>query len=322
MTTSSHCGMSLRLAPRNSGTSVCTASSWPGTIRFAYAIAGSMIGRPWMARAASTNAGWCRNGLDAVDAAPRCRTRTPPGSSSCARRAPTPVRPRPRGRRCAGSSTSASWRCARPRPMSVSMLLVLEVHPVATEAVAQRSTIASAEAASNSGSRTRRMRHRQRRRVAGALRASVRRSAPTGRGSPAVSDRAPRRRALADQQLAQLLSVAADDEAHVAVHDDLGRDLDLDVVTRHRFIPCSTRMLGSTHSNHVRSLRPVSRSFARAVAEWKRAWSVLVSIEGSTRSCVDVAPRATTRADPPIFVLHGFPTCSFDWRAVLPGAGP
>ena len=62
ITTRSHCGMSLRFAPRNSGTSVCTASSWPGTMRFAYAIAGSMIGRPWIARAASTNAGWCRNG--------------------------------------------------------------------------------------------------------------------------------------------------------------------------------------------------------------------------------------------------------------------
>ena len=44
--------------------------------------------------------------LDAVDAAPRCRTRTPRGSSSSAPRAPTPARRRPRGRRCAGSSSA------------------------------------------------------------------------------------------------------------------------------------------------------------------------------------------------------------------------
>ncbi len=63
ITTSSHCGMTLRLQPRNSGTSVCTASSWPGTIRFAKAMAGSTTGRSGkIARAASTNAWWCRNG--------------------------------------------------------------------------------------------------------------------------------------------------------------------------------------------------------------------------------------------------------------------
>ena len=55
--------MTLRLQPRNSGTSVCTASSWPGTIRLANTMAGSTTGRSGkIARAASTNASWCRNG--------------------------------------------------------------------------------------------------------------------------------------------------------------------------------------------------------------------------------------------------------------------
>ena len=50
MTTRSHCGTSFRLKPRNSGTSVWTASSWPGRKRLAYTIAGSTTGRPWIAR--------------------------------------------------------------------------------------------------------------------------------------------------------------------------------------------------------------------------------------------------------------------------------
>ena len=60
ITTSSHCGRFLRLTPRNSGTSVCTASSWPGSIRLAKAMAGSMTGRSNSLIAASTSAGLWR----------------------------------------------------------------------------------------------------------------------------------------------------------------------------------------------------------------------------------------------------------------------
>ena len=62
MTTRSHCGTVLRLTPRNSGTSVWTASSWPGTMRLAYAICGSITGRPWTVRAAAARRSEWRNG--------------------------------------------------------------------------------------------------------------------------------------------------------------------------------------------------------------------------------------------------------------------
>ena len=94
ITTSNHCGTSLRFAPRNSGTSVCTASSWPGTIRFAYTIAGSMTGRPWIGARGVDEGVVVQERLDAVDAARRCRTRTPRGSSSCGPRARRRVRRR------------------------------------------------------------------------------------------------------------------------------------------------------------------------------------------------------------------------------------
>ena len=67
ITTSSHWGRTLRLAPRNSGTSVWTASSWPGIIRLAKAIAGSTTGRPWTAIAPSTRARVVQERLDAAD---------------------------------------------------------------------------------------------------------------------------------------------------------------------------------------------------------------------------------------------------------------
>lgn len=55
---------------------------------------------------------------------------------------------------------------------------------------------------------------------------------------------------------------------------------------------------------------------ARAVAEWKARGRV-VPIEELDTFVLDVAPERDT-GRPPFFVLHGFPTCSFDWRAVLP----
>ena len=41
----------------------------------------------------------------------------------------------------------------------------------------------------------------------------------------------------------------------------------------------------------------------------------------ATRSSLDVAARHETAGCTPLFVLHGFPTCSFDWRSVLPALG-
>ena len=67
MTTSSHCGSTLRLAPRNSGTSVCTASSWPGIIRLAKAIAGSITGRPCTRDRAVDQRSVVQERLDAAD---------------------------------------------------------------------------------------------------------------------------------------------------------------------------------------------------------------------------------------------------------------
>ena len=75
-------------------------------------------------------------------------------------------------------------------------------------------------------------------------------------------------------------------------------------------------MWGRLTVNHVRSLRPVTEASARAVAEWKARGRV-VPIEELDTFVLDVAPERDT-GRPPFFVLHGFPTCSFDWRAVLP----
>jgi pimeloyl-ACP methyl ester carboxylesterase len=60
----------------------------------------------------------------------------------------------------------------------------------------------------------------------------------------------------------------------------------------------------------------VTDASARAVAEWKARGRVVPIAELDT-FVLDVAPERDT-GRPPFFVLHGFPTCSFDWRAVLP----
>ena len=60
----------------------------------------------------------------------------------------------------------------------------------------------------------------------------------------------------------------------------------------------------------------MTEASARAVAEWKARGRV-VPIEELDTFVLDVAPERDS-GRPPFFVLHGFPTCSFDWRAVLP----
>ena len=70
MATSSHCGCSLRFTPRNSGTSVCSASSWPGTMRLANTMAGSITGRPWIVPGRLDEALVVEERLDAVDQRP------------------------------------------------------------------------------------------------------------------------------------------------------------------------------------------------------------------------------------------------------------
>ena len=87
MATSSHCGITLRLAPRNSGTSVCMASSWPGTIRLANTMAGSITGRPCTRARGVDERLVVQERLDAVDQRSSARRRIPRGSSSCAARA-------------------------------------------------------------------------------------------------------------------------------------------------------------------------------------------------------------------------------------------
>jgi pimeloyl-ACP methyl ester carboxylesterase len=57
-------------------------------------------------------------------------------------------------------------------------------------------------------------------------------------------------------------------------------------------------------------------SGTEAVAQWRVHGSVFDLDSGPT-FVVDVPP-LDDRGKPPMFVLHGFPTCSFDWRAVLP----
>ena len=54
----------------------------------------------------------------------------------------------------------------------------------------------------------------------------------------------------------------------------------------------------------------------QAVAEWQRRGAR--HDIGATSVFVVDEPAARAGVDAPILVLHGFPTCSFDWRAVLP----
>ena len=103
--TSSHCGITLRLQPRNSGTSVCTASSWPGHHEVGEHD-GRFDDRPAVDRVGGLDEALVvQVRLDAVDKAPAARTRTPRGSSSCGRPAWPPARRGRNGRRCARSSS-------------------------------------------------------------------------------------------------------------------------------------------------------------------------------------------------------------------------
>jgi pimeloyl-ACP methyl ester carboxylesterase len=56
-----------------------------------------------------------------------------------------------------------------------------------------------------------------------------------------------------------------------------------------------------------------------AVAQW-RARGTVLDLESGPTFVVDVPP-VDERGKAPMFVLHGFPTCSYDWRAVLPAFG-
>jgi pimeloyl-ACP methyl ester carboxylesterase len=60
----------------------------------------------------------------------------------------------------------------------------------------------------------------------------------------------------------------------------------------------------------------VTDASTRAVADWKARGRV-VPIDGLDTFVLDVAPERDTGKSS-FFVLHGFPTCSFDWRIVLP----
>jgi len=120
--------------------------------------------------------------------------------------------------------------------------------------------------------------------------------------------RHPRDRALAHEQLSQLLVVAPHDEPDVAVQHDLRRDLDLDVVSGHP----RTSWLGRSGVRADVVCRLVG---ARAVEAW-RARGRHVDVAGREVFVVDVPAERDVGLDP-VLVLHGFPTCSFDWRHVL-----
>ncbi|MGZ4128494.1 MAG: alpha/beta fold hydrolase [Actinomycetota bacterium] len=55
------------------------------------------------------------------------------------------------------------------------------------------------------------------------------------------------------------------------------------------------------------------------VAGWESLGSIMV-VRGHEIFVID-RPADEDRGDDPILVLHGFPTCSFDWRHVLPSLG-
>ncbi len=62
-----------------------------------------------------------------------------------------------------------------------------------------------------------------------------------------------------------------------------------------------------------------AKSFAQSFAQW-RAQGRMLELDAGATFVVDVPARhGTTRT--PLFVLHGFPTCSYDWRSVLPALG-
>jgi pimeloyl-ACP methyl ester carboxylesterase len=60
----------------------------------------------------------------------------------------------------------------------------------------------------------------------------------------------------------------------------------------------------------------VNRSAHDNVDAWK-ARGRIVPVDGQDTFVLDVAAEHD-RGLPPFFVLHGYPTCSFDWRGVLP----
>jgi pimeloyl-ACP methyl ester carboxylesterase len=76
-------------------------------------------------------------------------------------------------------------------------------------------------------------------------------------------------------------------------------------------------LTGRRNPNHVPSLRRVGTHAPKlAVEEWRARGTVLELASGST-FVLDVPPRED-HGNAPMLVLHGFPTCSYDWRSVLP----
>jgi pimeloyl-ACP methyl ester carboxylesterase len=74
---------------------------------------------------------------------------------------------------------------------------------------------------------------------------------------------------------------------------------------------------GSTHTNQVRSLRLVDTTPALAAVNAWRARGQMFELDGISTFVLDLPP-TEDHGKPALFVLHGFPTCSYDWRAVLP----
>jgi pimeloyl-ACP methyl ester carboxylesterase len=73
---------------------------------------------------------------------------------------------------------------------------------------------------------------------------------------------------------------------------------------------------GSTHRIQLRNLRLVSDTLAGELLDAWNARGRHVAVDGMETFVVDI-PAATDRGHSPFFVLHGFPSCSFDWRAVV-----
>ena len=127
----------LRLQPRNSGTSVCSASSWPGTIRLANTIAGSITGRPWTRRAASTNPSWMRNGsMPSISASLAVGVLLAEVVGARRRASATGSSTTATSRRCAGSCSTLSCRW-RQATADLGLDVLLRVHAVRAEALAQ-----------------------------------------------------------------------------------------------------------------------------------------------------------------------------------------
>ena len=326
ITTSSHCGTSLRLAPRNSGTSVCTASSWPGTMRFAYAIAGSMTGRPWIVARRLDERRVVQERLDAVDRASRCRTRTPRGSSSCAPRARRPVRRRRARPPVRRKFESASWRCASPRPMSVSMLLVLEVHAVAPEPLAE---VDHRGRGGTCRTADRRRRSCSSSRTISALSAALAvafvahqlvEALPLARGSSAVSGRAPRRPTPCSRATppASARRCARRTARRCSARPSAGsrpRRRASPWVSLLRFEAGSCLHAGRRVAcePRVASVVMTELLLPKSVAQWQ-ALGTYFDVDGNADVRRSTCRPVYDEGKDPMFVLHGYPSCCYDWH--------